>query len=362
MLKPDEDRPIEESVEGSHKAVEDDEMRVSINVKRTFIEFATAPRRQKRSRSLNDIALVSTESDTKLPEASDTSTDAPSVSSDAEEPAETPESAETARRGSVYESPYWGPENDLCYPTPMVEEALLPPASLDDSQCWPVMPVDTSMSVDAWGLPCIIDQVTSNTMPLDQWSCTRFDGSIGNSYTPETYFAAASQCDHTGLNFWFHDEGLTTIAEADEVPKTAVVLRNLPSSYTRSSLLELLEDEGFEGSYDFVYVPMDFSSNASLGYALINFVAESDASRCWAVFEGFSDWGVPSQNVAEVVWSQPHQGVESHIQRYRNSPVMHESVPDEWKPAYFVDGERATFPAPTKKIKAPQMKSRKALA
>lgn len=224
------------------------------------------------------------------------------------------------------------------------------------------MPVDTSTSVDAWGSPCITDQVTSDTLPLDQWPCTNFDESLGNSFTPEAYLAAASQCEQTGVNFWFHDEGLTTIAEVDEVPKTAVVLRNLPGSYTRSLLLELLEDEGFEGSYDFVYVPMDFSSNSSLGYALINFVAESDATRCWAVFEGFSDWGVPSQNVAEVVWSQPHQGIESHVQRYRNSPVMHESVPDEWKPAYFVDGERAAFPGPTKKIKAPQMKCRKAVA
>ena len=31
-------------------------------------------------------------------------------------------------------------------------------------------------------------------------------------------------------------------------------------------------------------------------------------------------------------WSHPYQGLDAHIERYRNSPVMHEDVPDEYKP------------------------------
>jgi len=34
-------------------------------------------------------------------------------------------------------------------------------------------------------------------------------------------------------------------------------------------------------------------------------------------------------------------------------------MPDEWKPALFAQGVRVEFPAPTKKIKAPKVRSRK---
>ena len=33
---------------------------------------------------------------------------------------------------------------------------------------------------------------------------------------------------------------------------------------------------------------------------------------------------------------------EAHVERYKNSPVMHKSVPDEYKPAIFKDGVRRT--------------------
>ena len=33
---------------------------------------------------------------------------------------------------------------------------------------------------------------------------------------------------------------------------------------------------------------------------------------------------------------------EAHVERYKNSPVMHKSVPDEYKPVIFADGVRRT--------------------
>jgi len=58
-------------------------------------------------------------------------------------------------------------------------------------------------------------------------------------------------------------------------------------------------------------------------------------------------------HVCEVSWSGPHQGFKAHVERYRNSPVMHRSVPDAYKPIIFQDGVRQDFPRPTRKIKAP---------
>lgn len=68
--------------------------------------------------------------------------------------------------------------------------------------------------------------------------------------------------------------------------------------------------------------------------------------------QGFRSWSVSSEKVLEATWSSAHQGIESHIARYRNSPVMHASVPDEQRPALFKDGLRIPFPAPTKKAQS----------
>jgi len=48
------------------------------------------------------------------------------------------------------------------------------------------------------------------------------------------------------------------------------------------------------------------------------------------------------------------QGLEANIERYRNSPTMHELVPDAYRPMLFVNGQQVAFPAPTKKIKPPR--------
>merc|ERR1711988_1960162 len=45
------------------------------------------------------------------------------------------------------------------------------------------------------------------------------------------------------------------VAQDVDGARTTVMLRNLPNSYSRSMLLELIHAEGFGGSYDFVYLP-----------------------------------------------------------------------------------------------------------
>lgn len=138
------------------------------------------------------------------------------------------------------------------------------------------------------------------------------------------------------------------------IEKTTVMLRNLPTAFTRESMFELLVDEGFEGFFNFLYMPIDFKSSCSMGYCFVNFVTSGDALRCWQVLEGFSDWGRPCDKVCTVTWSDPQQGLASNMERYRNSPVMHPSIPDLWRPALFHDGMRVAFPPPTKAINAPR--------
>ena len=139
---------------------------------------------------------------------------------------------------------------------------------------------------------------------------------------------------------------------ADNCEKTTVMLKNLPNNYSRDMFLKMLDDNGFQGLYDFVYLPFDFFLDANLGYAFVNMVSAKSVDRFRKTFEGFADWSFPSAKVCEVKWgSDAQQGLDANIARYRNSPVMHKKVPDEFKPLIFQNGVRQPFPKPTKRIR-----------
>lgn len=137
---------------------------------------------------------------------------------------------------------------------------------------------------------------------------------------------------------------------------TTVMLRNLPNKYTRAMLLDMLNTEGFYSKFSFVYLPIDFKTHAGLGYAFVDLTSPSEAQRLRQHFEGFSRWVLTSDKVCTVSWSHPEQqGHAAHVERYRNSPVMHDSVPEDWKPALFVNGRHVPFPVPTRKIRPPRL-------
>jgi len=95
-------------------------------------------------------------------------------------------------------------------------------------------------------------------------------------------------------------------------------------------------------------------------------VSHAEAVRFKDYFRGFKDWWTAAEksNIVhcgedcEVYWSEAHQGLEAHVARYRNSPVLHPAVPDEFKPIILKDGVRVDFPAPTKKSRAPRIRKR----
>jgi len=138
--------------------------------------------------------------------------------------------------------------------------------------------------------------------------------------------------------------------------RTTVMLRNLPNNYTRLMVVNLLNQEGFKGKFDFLYLPIDFRSKAGLGYAFVNLCDPSFVQQFWKTFDGFTKWVLPSSKVCQVSWSGPHQGQAAHVERYRSSPIMHSSVPDECKPIVLLDGERVAFPEALKKIRAPRQR------
>lgn len=190
---------------------------------------------------------------------------------------------------------------------------------------------------------------------------SEMDGVYSSSRTSSWTAAVSSHCE---VRYSRSAEDLEDIPpppglERPRPAKTTVMMRNIPTEYTRAMLLELLDDHGFHGCYDLVYLPMDFGSGIGFGYAFVNFVLNAEAERFKQHFQNFTGWACPGDRMCDVDWSDPHQGLEAHIARYRNSPVMHEAVADECKPVVFENGRRVAFPAPTKNPRAPRVRSRR---
>jgi hypothetical protein len=137
--------------------------------------------------------------------------------------------------------------------------------------------------------------------------------------------------------------------------KTSIMLCNIPYHYTRSMVMDFLRDAGFEDHVTFIYIPMNLRSRGNFGYGFVDFTSAAVAARCKERLEGFNEWSDSSEKVLETGWCDT-QGLDAHIQRYRNSPLMHESVDDELKPALFNSGVRVAFPKPTKNIRAPRLR------
>jgi len=130
--------------------------------------------------------------------------------------------------------------------------------------------------------------------------------------------------------------------------------------FTQVQLLEELNVGGFAGLYDLVYLPVDFARGATFDYALVNLVTPEAATELIAKLEAYRDWLQPSDRACQAALSSSREGLASMVDRYRNSPVMHPNVPDEYKPAVFQDGKRVPFPAPTKWIRFPRIRHLKA--
>eukprot|EP00928_Gymnodinium_smaydae_P034367 TRINITY_DN24371_c0_g2_i1.p1 TRINITY_DN24371_c0_g2~~TRINITY_DN24371_c0_g2_i1.p1 ORF type:complete len:322 (-),score=40.14 TRINITY_DN24371_c0_g2_i1:361-1233(-) len=134
----------------------------------------------------------------------------------------------------------------------------------------------------------------------------------------------------------------------DAEKRTTVLMRNIPRGYTSTKLMRTIDEEGFSGLYDFLYVPMVMNRRCALGYAVVNLVDPYYAKRFMTVFEGHSRWCTMSRNVCHIVWAEQLQGLQAHIAHFRNATVMGHRIPHECKPRLFENGTEIDFPPPCK--------------
>ncbi|XP_076952692.1 protein MEI2-like 2 [Bidens hawaiensis] len=116
-----------------------------------------------------------------------------------------------------------------------------------------------------------------------------------------------------------------------EDSRTTLMIKNIPNKYTSKMLLAAI-DENHKGTYDFVYLPIDFKNKCNVGYAFINMVSPSHIVSFYEVFNGKKWEKFNSEKVASLAYARI-QGKVALITHFQNSSLMNE---DKWcRPIIF---------------------------
>jgi hypothetical protein len=131
---------------------------------------------------------------------------------------------------------------------------------------------------------------------------------------------------------------------------TTLMLRHIPNKYTQMSLIQELELQGFEGSFDFFYMPMDVHNRANVGYAFINFVKPEHASRFFQHFSYYRFRLHPSSKIGAV--SPAHlQGLAANVYHFANRAVV-QSKYYQYRPIVIRDGEHLDISVVMRELQA----------
>eukprot|EP00929_Paragymnodinium_shiwhaense_P024441 TRINITY_DN15033_c0_g1_i1.p1 TRINITY_DN15033_c0_g1~~TRINITY_DN15033_c0_g1_i1.p1 ORF type:complete len:156 (+),score=24.34 TRINITY_DN15033_c0_g1_i1:162-629(+) len=107
-------------------------------------------------------------------------------------------------------------------------------------------------------------------------------------------------------------EGSGVAAPRLPLGTTTVMLRQISCHYSQVSLMEEVNDAGFEGTFDFFFMPVARRTTLGRGYAFINFVSAE-----WAQLfqESFHDRHMRMDNLGRdaVVTEASQQGLQANL-------------------------------------------------
>ncbi|KAJ4897468.1 Protein MEI2-like 1 [Raphanus sativus] len=104
--------------------------------------------------------------------------------------------------------------------------------------------------------------------------------------------------------------------------RTTLMLKNIPNKYTSKMLLSAI-DEHCKGTYDFLYLPIDFKNKCNVGYAFINLVEPEKIVPFYKAFNGKKWEKFNSEKVATLTYARI-QGKVALIAHFQNSSLMNE--------------------------------------
>ncbi|CAA2971556.1 MEI2-like 2 [Olea europaea subsp. europaea] len=107
-----------------------------------------------------------------------------------------------------------------------------------------------------------------------------------------------------------------------EDTRTTLMIKNIPNKYTSKMLLAAI-DETHKGTYDFLYLPIDFKNKCNVGYAFINMASPSHIITFYEAFNGKKWEKFNSEKVASLAYARI-QGKTALVSHFQNSSLMSE--------------------------------------
>ncbi|VVB17646.1 unnamed protein product [Arabis nemorensis] len=104
--------------------------------------------------------------------------------------------------------------------------------------------------------------------------------------------------------------------------RTTLMIKNIPNKYTSKMLLSAI-DEHCKGTYDFLYLPIDFKNKCNVGYAFINLIEPEKIVPFYKAFNGKKWEKFNSEKVATLTYARI-QGKIALIAHFQNSSLMNE--------------------------------------
>jgi len=97
-------------------------------------------------------------------------------------------------------------------------------------------------------------------------------------------------------------------------PVTTLMIRNLPPHISQIQLIEELRACGFEGTYNFVYVPQqDFTTSENKGFAFVNFLSPSVAGSLVGQWHRQRRFGMNPKKAPLNICAADTQGLEANL-------------------------------------------------
>lgn len=114
----------------------------------------------------------------------------------------------------------------------------------------------------------------------------------------------------------------------ESAPVTTLMIRNVPNFFKLRKLMQELDRLGFEGQYDFLYLPIDTSTTWNVGYAFVNFEDPKQAMICMEALQGH-DFGLrqPNKRRPAQVSVAHIQGLADNLAHYTSTATFSSSLP-----------------------------------
>lgn len=202
---------------------------------------------------------------------------------------------------------------------PAVPSASVPVAGLPVLQLWgeqPSQPEESPSKKSTFFISL------ANALPAKTAGSEKAQEARSDSLSPEM--------DYVRKDVLAQTESKSQVRKQRGTVTTTVMIRGIPCALMKSCLMEILDQAGLGGKYDFFYLPMapshckngNGSNKGNLGYAFVNFVSPVHVAVCRAELDGKMLDPVRSSKVCTISAAEI-QGLNSLRRHFRKTAVRH---------------------------------------